>query len=747
MFNQRNNNNSNDFYAEENFENNRIDQTTIANDEVNKNVVNYEEARTPKKKFAKGTIIIIAILVLLLIIALIVRNTLIGVGTLKSVTIDSPSVIYMGEKTNVTAKANGKGNLKQTTYQFGSTNSGIVELNTKGELKGKKVENILIPITTGKFGLTVDAELDGTKIEQTLKEVTICKKLTKEALSEDEIIGVTSKETKLIIDIGDDKECYGNLSYNVKDSTIAKVSADGVITGTSAGITTIAIEGNGISLTRNIKIVKDESSLTSATKVTLNKNVLTLELKETEKLEATVIPEDSDVKTIIWESNNNGIATVSSKGLVTGIGKGVAIITAYTSDKKHQAVAVVSVKAPSTSSGGSSSGGSSSGGSTVVVDKVAPTILSTEVISNYTDTAKATAGNTITIKLTFNKKLSVAPSVTFDGTVVSMSSSAADATNPVYIGTYNVTSDTTLGKPTIKITGYKNADGYVGEEKTLSSPITIIKLNSISCSITKTNTGSTSGVTLTIVGSGSSSLTYSFDGTTFNSNNTKTGIKNGTYTAYIKDVNGDKSSCSATVTSSTSTVNYCTKTTTTRSCSVSGSTLSSTGCTKGKDIASEASGATCTLTSSTGYTCKKSSTQTTTRRLNKNIYTGQITCDTYDKTLEGTQFQSYASTNTICSSYCGSGFEKYGTYGCSKDITTSTTSSTGNCYTSLGISNANKSTLVGGYGSLQFTCYYNYTTSTSTSTVVCSSCTSSSSTNPAISCSGVTSSSSTTTYN
>lgn len=69
-----------------------------------------------------------------------------------------------------------------------------------------------------------------------------------------------------------------------------------------------------------------------ATSIELNKTNLILEKGKNAKLEGMVKPSDATNRIIIWSSSDTNIATVDGIGNVTGIGKGVAIITAKASN-------------------------------------------------------------------------------------------------------------------------------------------------------------------------------------------------------------------------------------------------------------------------------------------------------------------------------------------------------------------------------------------------------------------------------
>lgn len=74
-----------------------------------------------------------------------------------------------------------------------------------------------------------------------------------------------------------------------------------------------------------------DPSVVPVTGVTLNKDTTSIILGNTEKLTATIEPEDATNKAITWSTSDENIATVSEDGLVTSVGAGEAVIT-VTSD-------------------------------------------------------------------------------------------------------------------------------------------------------------------------------------------------------------------------------------------------------------------------------------------------------------------------------------------------------------------------------------------------------------------------------
>ena len=76
----------------------------------------------------------------------------------------------------------------------------------------------------------------------------------------------------------------------------------------------------------------DEGTTTvSVTGVTLNKNTLSLNVGDSETLNATVAPDNATNKAVTWATSNAAIATVSN-GTVTAVASGTATITVTTAD-------------------------------------------------------------------------------------------------------------------------------------------------------------------------------------------------------------------------------------------------------------------------------------------------------------------------------------------------------------------------------------------------------------------------------
>jgi uncharacterized protein YjdB len=82
---------------------------------------------------------------------------------------------------------------------------------------------------------------------------------------------------------------------------------------------------------------------TPVTGVYLDKNSLGIVVGQKVLLTATVSPSDAKDTGVTWTSEDDDIATVSSNGLVTGVGVGGTVVTVKTNDGNRTATCMVTV--------------------------------------------------------------------------------------------------------------------------------------------------------------------------------------------------------------------------------------------------------------------------------------------------------------------------------------------------------------------------------------------------------------------
>ena len=119
---------------------------------------------------------------------------------------------------------------------------------------------------------------------------------------------------------------------------------------TGGNLTYPAIEqGNQTSAIQSTQSVTPETSAKKVTGIEIDKANISLELMETEKLEATVFPQNAEDKTVRYTSLNRQIAAVDNvTGVITAKGEGATVIKATSNDGEFVKECMVTVSLPKT---------------------------------------------------------------------------------------------------------------------------------------------------------------------------------------------------------------------------------------------------------------------------------------------------------------------------------------------------------------------------------------------------------------
>ncbi len=166
------------------------------------------------------------------------------------------------------------------------------------------------------------------------------------------ITSITLSNTNITLATGDSYQLtYKTFPTNVtttvtfesSNPNIASVDGNGNIKALKEGSTTITVTTENDKKAECKVTVK--SNKVAVTKITLNKEEISIETGKTYQLSATISPSNATSKAVSWSSDNAGVATVDSKGLVKGVSAGNATITAKTGNGK---VAICNVEVKET---------------------------------------------------------------------------------------------------------------------------------------------------------------------------------------------------------------------------------------------------------------------------------------------------------------------------------------------------------------------------------------------------------------
>ena len=133
----------------------------------------------------------------------------------------------------------------------------------------------------------------------------------------------------LIATVNPESASDKSIHWESSNESVAEVTENGLVTAIASGTATISVtakDGSGKSASCSVTVIKLVDS------IGFDKTSLVLYNDETATITATVLSETANNRNLMWSSSNTSVATVSSSGVVTGVSRGTAIITATAQD-------------------------------------------------------------------------------------------------------------------------------------------------------------------------------------------------------------------------------------------------------------------------------------------------------------------------------------------------------------------------------------------------------------------------------
>ena len=132
------------------------------------------------------------------------------------------------------------------------------------------------------------------------------------------------------------------VTWASSNTKAAAVSPDGVVTPIAPGMSTITAEAGGRHVSATVSVLAERVRVSG---VSFDETEHKIPVRGTAKLTATIAPADATVKTLVWTSDDPGIASVSRTGIVTAVSVGTTKIHATSVDGNHSAEVTVTVTA------------------------------------------------------------------------------------------------------------------------------------------------------------------------------------------------------------------------------------------------------------------------------------------------------------------------------------------------------------------------------------------------------------------
>ena len=112
------------------------------------------------------------------------------------------------------------------------------------------------------------------------------------------------------------------ITWRSSNDRVASVTQEGVVTALATGTCTITASYDGKTASCAVAVV------IPVTEIRLDPTAIQIHVGATKTIRAKIQPINATEKTIVWTSDNEAVATVSSRGVVTGVSRGSCTITA-----------------------------------------------------------------------------------------------------------------------------------------------------------------------------------------------------------------------------------------------------------------------------------------------------------------------------------------------------------------------------------------------------------------------------------
>ncbi len=249
--------------------------------------------------------------------------------TIKSLTLDVPTLTLTINETHQFVVSITPAKLQAPVYTWITSNSNVVTINDKGEIKaisvGEATITVYNPEKTLQSSCKVSVQpIDATSISLDLKNIEL----------------FVDEEKNLTFKITPDNTTNKQITWSTADINIATVDNTGKIKAIGVGQTNIT--ANTYNLISDVCIVKVNP--VRMTSISLSQNSVTMEISDKQILNVNIMPSNTTNKKITWSSSNSTIASVSQTGEITGTAEGAAIITVKSDDGGFIAECNVNVK-------------------------------------------------------------------------------------------------------------------------------------------------------------------------------------------------------------------------------------------------------------------------------------------------------------------------------------------------------------------------------------------------------------------
>lgn len=280
-----------------------------------------------------------------------------------------------------------------------------------------------------KVTLTAFDEVDGNTV-QIYHETAIASRPQNFYITPDEVDMHVGESQLLTAVLVPEFTQYRNVTWQSSNTSVATVT-NGRVYAVGMGQATITAKVTNTTLQATCTVNVTPVSVTG---IVLDKSSLRLGVGRTYTLNAIVTPTNATDKSYTWSSSDTSVATVSSSGVVTGVGLGTALITVTTTDGGKTAQCSVEV-VPVPVEG-------------VSLNKTSTTLIITDNNSSPTEqlTATITPNDAANKNVTWTSSNTAVATVSDSGLVTAVGKGTATITVTTEDGSYQASCVVTVRK-------------------------------------------------------------------------------------------------------------------------------------------------------------------------------------------------------------------------------------------------------------------------------------------------------------
>ena len=219
------------------------------------------------------------------------------------------------------------------TVSWSSSNTSVATVSQNGEVSALKKGTATITVTTKDGGKTATCKITVEDKVYPVESVTLDKSTYEMTVGDNVALKATVNPSNAT-----DK----TVSWSSNNTSVATVSQNGVVTAKKKGTAKITVTTNDGNKTAEC-IITVTDKVYPVESVTLDKSSWEMIVGEDITLVATINPSNATDKTVVWNSSNTSVATVSQNGVVTAKKEGTAKITVTTNDGNKTAECMITV--------------------------------------------------------------------------------------------------------------------------------------------------------------------------------------------------------------------------------------------------------------------------------------------------------------------------------------------------------------------------------------------------------------------